>query len=421
MNTTRTIRNTDTRLEGRDIVVIGLQPWYYEIGSNCKSMALQFAKSNRVLYVNAPINRKTVWAKEKTAGIRQHCEVIRSGRDTIRPVGANIWEFYPTSVVESINWLPSTAAFRAVNYLNNKRFAADLKAAIRALDFNDIILFNDNDIFNGYYLKELLQPSAYVYYSRDFLQGYAYWRKHCTVLEPELIRKADVAVANSTFLADYCARFNPRSAYIGQGCNLALFDHRKEHPEPPELADIPSPRIGYVGAIIADRLDIRILETIARARPDWSLVLVGPEDETFRQSGLHAMPNVHFIGRRPLEELPAFVQAFDVCINPQLVNNITIGNYPLKIDEYLALGKPVVATRTETMRLFEAHTYLAATPEEYPALIARALAEDDAQKQADRIAFAGGHTWEACMETLYGAIHQFEKQKAGRGVLAAAG
>lgn len=395
-------------LKGRDIVVIGLQPWYYEIGSNCKSIATQLALHNRVLYVNLPINRKTYLSKINSPGLQLHCSIIREKGERIREIGPNIWEFYPTSVVESINWLPSTVAFKAVNYFNNKRFAKDIREAVASLGFRDIILFNDNDIFNGYHLKKLLAPSLYVYYCRDYLRGHNYWKKHCDVLEPELIRNADVAVANSVYLADYCASFNKASYYIGQGCNLELFDHEKPYPLPEEMKNIPGPVIGYVGAVISYRLDEEIIKKIATSHPSWSVVLVGPEDEVFQRSSLHNLPNVHFIGRKPIEELPAFVRSFDVCINPQLISPITIGNYPLKVDEYLAMGKPVVATRTRTMKLFEDHSYLADHPDDYPALIEKALKEDNTELRQKRIAFAKTHTWENSVSELYKVIEQKE-------------
>jgi glycosyltransferase involved in cell wall biosynthesis len=110
--------------------------------------------------------------------------------------------------------------------------------------------------------------------------------------------------------------------------------------------------------------------------------------------------------------LPAYVQAFDVCINPQVKNQITKGNYPLKIDEYLAMGKPVVATKTRAMGIFEAHTYQADHPHEYPQLINKALAEDDAEKTRNRISFAKTHTWENCMMELYKAVSIYTKQQA---------
>ena len=394
-----------TTLKGKDIVIIGLQPWYYELGSNCKNIALHFAKTNRVLYVNMPINRKTFLSRTQNPGVRQHCEIIRTKGETIRPIGDTMWEFYPTSVVESINGLPSNKLFSVINYFNNRRFARDIREALDRLQFKDFILFNDDDIYNGFYLKELLKPALYIYYMRDFLQGYEYWRKHTSILEPKLIKKADVAVANSLFYADYCAARNPESYYIGQGCNFDLFNTDHSHPRPPELQNLSGPIIGYVGAVDTTRLDLRIIEIIAAAKPSWNIVLVGPEDTVFASSSLHQLPNVHFTGRRPLESLPAFVEHFDVCLNPQLINTITKGNYPLKIDEYLAMGRPVVATRTPTMKLFEEYTWLADQPEDYPRLIETALQHDTLEERNRRSAFAREHTWENSMKEVYKVIN----------------
>jgi glycosyltransferase involved in cell wall biosynthesis len=113
------------------------------------------------------------------------------------------------------------------------------------------------------------------------------------------------------------------------------------------------------------------------------------------------MANVHFLGRKPLEALPSYIHSFDVCINPQLVNPITIGNYPLKVDEYLAMGKPVVASATKTMELFRNHVYLADSALDYPRLIEQALHENKEEQRDQRIAFAKTHTWENCMKSLY--------------------
>jgi teichuronic acid biosynthesis glycosyltransferase TuaH len=391
-------------VRGRDILVIGLQPWYYEIGSNCKNIATHLSKENRVLYVNAPITRKTYFSKEKNKGVAAHCNIIRDKAETIKPIRENMWEFYPTTLLESINSLPSTRLFRTLNRVNNRRFAKDIKKGIRKLGFNDVILFNDNDIYNGFHLKEFLSPELYIYYCRDFLQGYSYWKKHTSVLEPLLIKKADFTVANSIFYSEFCAGYNPHSYYMGQGCNFDLFDHTASYAVPEDLKTIPSPIIGYVGSLDSARLDPAILQELARQKPDWNIVLVGPEDEFFLNSDLHGISNIHFLGRKPLEQLGAYVARFDVCMNPQLSNIITRGNYPLKIDEYLAMGKPVVATRTRAMKLFEEYTYLADSPDQYPQLAEQALQENSNEKAEARIKFARSHTWENSMQDLYKAI-----------------
>jgi glycosyltransferase involved in cell wall biosynthesis len=393
-------------IRNRDIVIIGLQQWYTPIGSNCKNIALQFARHNRVLYVNSPLDRRTILRQKDDPNISYHLKTLQKKEPAIVPVGENLWSFYPSSVLESINWLPAPASplFSWLNKRNNRKFATSIKEAITALGFSDVILFNDNDIFRGFYMKELLKPATYIYYSRDYLLGVDYWKKHGEKLEPLHIAKADVAVANSSYLTDMLKKYNPNSYYVGQGCDLSLFDVTQQYAVPTDMAGIKGPVIGYVGALNALRLDPGIIEHIARERKDWSVVLVGPEDEHFQKSVLHQLPNVHFLGRKDLKDLPAYIKAFDVCVNPQQVNVLTVGNYPLKIDEYLALGKPVVATATRTMEFFDSHTYLARNANQYVTLISKALAEDNHLLHEQRVAFARSHSWENSVTAIYEAI-----------------
>ena len=393
-------------VKGKDIVIIGLQPWYYNIGSNCKDIATRLAEHNRVLYVNKPLNRKTWVSKDKDEGIQLHYDVIKNNREKIEKVQKNMWQFFPESIIESINWLPSTSVFKKINFTNNKRLAHDIKSAAKELGFKDIILFNDNDIYNGYYLKKLLSPSLYIYYCRDYLRGYDYWKKHCDVLEPELIKQADVVVTNSEYYASYCQQYNSASYYIGQGCNTKVFNGNIEYEIPADVRNISYPVIGYTGTLDADRLDENIITAIAEKYSNANIVLVGPEYANFENTSLRKFSNVHFVGRKPVNELPAYINAFDVCINPQIKNEITKGNYPLKIDEYLAMGKPVVATRTEAMRMFEPYTYLSDSPSEFVSLIEKALVEDNVLLKNERKAFAGSHTWEKCLEELSRVINK---------------
>lgn len=390
-------------IENRDIVIIGLQQWYTSIGSNCKSIAREFARHNRVLYINSPLDRRTIMHGKDDP----HVQYTLDARDKKVPatvqISNNLWNHYPSAVLESINWLPFTPLFSWFNKRNNRKFADSIRAAIQEMNFKDVILFNDNDIFRGFYLKEMLQPASYVYYSRDYLLGVPYWKKHGLQLEPQHIAKADAAVANSLYLAEMLQQYNPHSYYVGQGCNLELF-RAGSHPVPEDIPTGQGPLIGYVGALKSLRLDISVLEKIAKDRPQWQVVLVGPEDDDFKASALHQLPNVHFTGSKDISQLPAYIQAFDVCLNPQVVNEVTVGNYPLKIDEYLAMGKPVVATATKTMELFRDYVYLATHPDEYTLLVEKALRENNADMAAARIHFAGTHTWENSVAAIYQAI-----------------
>lgn len=390
-------------IENRAIIVVGQQPWDTPIGSNCKDIALEFSKHNRVLYINAPLDRRTKFEQAATDGVQKRMRVIKGEEDGLEEIKSNLWVFYPDVLNESINWMP-TAIFRFFNKINNKRFAKSIKKAIQRLDFKDFILFNDSDMFRSYHLKELLSPTTSIYYSRDNLLATPYWGKHGKSLEPELIAKSDLCVANSVYLANYCRQYNPNSFYVGQGCDLTIFKNDDGVVVPESLATIPKPILGYVGALLSIRLDEDILIHLAEQKPNWSIVLVGPEDDDFKNSKLHQLKNVYFLGPQKPETLPAYIKGFDVCLNPQALNPLTIGNYPRKIDEYLAMGKPTLATKTEAMSVFEGYVYIAETKEDYVRLAEKALTENNADLANKRIAFAHTHTWEKNVEEIYKAI-----------------
>jgi len=393
-----------------DIIIIGQQPWDTEIGSNCKNIALELSKTNRVLYINSPLDRITLIKNKKDPKIQKRINVINHKEEGLIKIKDNLWNYYPDCIVESINWINSTSIFRLLNKRNNKKLSKSIKKAIEKLQFKNIILFNDNEMFKAFYLKDYLQPDLSVYYSRDYMVGVNYWKKHGEILEPELIAKSDFCFANSEYLAAYCRKYNSKSFNVGQGCDIESF--KNVSAELPEvLKNIKSKIIGYVGALSTSRLNIEIIQHIANQYPDYNVVLVGPEDDSFMDSELHNIKNVIFIGQREVDELPSFINGFDICINPQTVNAITRGNYPRKIDEYLALGKPVIATRTETMEVFKDFVYLADTKEDYVKLIEKAFNEHDSELELGRKEFAFSHTWENSVKAMTVEIDKLISKK----------
>ena len=392
----------DTMIKNRDIIVIGIQPWDIEIGSNCKNIAQEFARHNRVLYVNAPLDRITRHKEKDTPKIRKRILVEQGKEQDLIKLGENLWNLYPRGLTESINWISSPSLYDFFNKRNCRIFSKAIQTAIKRLEFSNYILFNDSSMFLGLYMKEFLKPSVYVYYMRDYLTKNPYWRRQGVRLEPQLIHKADLIVNNSTLYADYGRQFNKHSYMVGQGCDVSLFNDLDREIKPAaDLASIRKPIIGYVGFLSSRRLDIHLLEKIARQKPEWSIVLVGPEDDAFKSSELHGLHNVKFPGSRDSAVLPDYIKGFDVCMNPQLINDATRGNYPRKIDEYLAMGKPTVATATEAMEYFRDYIYLGKTTEDYIRLIELAMAENSPEKQQKRRNYANSHTWENNVNEIY--------------------
>ncbi|SEU04292.1 glycosyltransferase [Hymenobacter actinosclerus] len=390
-------------MKHQNIVMLCQQNWESGLDSNARNLAREIARHNRVLYVNLPLDVSTLVRGYRDPATRARLRSL--GRKLPpRPVAPNLWVYTPRVVGLSINWLPSRPLFRLLNRLNGQWLARSIARATRQLGFPDYILLQDGLIFQGLELPGLLRPRQFVYYLRDFMIAVPYFQRHGPWAEAQLMQQADAVVANSAYLRDYARQHTPRSYDIGQGCVLTRYQANQSHPEPADLAAVPRPRLGFTGYLTSLRLDLALLLAIARQRPHWQLVLVGPQDADFAASELHQLPNVHFLGNKAPDELPAYLAHVDVCINPQAVNEITIGNYPLKVDEYLAMGKPVVASATRTMELFARHVYLATGPQQWLAMLERALVQAGPGTAAARIAFAGSHTWAASVAALYQAL-----------------
>jgi teichuronic acid biosynthesis glycosyltransferase TuaH len=398
-------------MKDQDIVMTGQQAWDLGIGSNAHNIAAEFALQNRVLYVNPPLNVKTLLTSWNDPKVRKRIRGILGLQEKLCQVGKNIWVYTPGFLALSINWLPSRTLFRFFNSLNNWLFSRSIKHAASVLGMKQFVFFNDCLMFLGLEQKERLQPLKYIYYLRDYLIFQDYFKRHGLWAEGQVMKTADVVMVNSCFLADYASKFNPKTYNVGQGCELDLFDPGTSFTKPNDLVAIPGPVVGYVGNLTSERLDINLMVKLALAKPDWSFVMVGFEDQAFSESPLHKIHNVYFLGPKAPQQLPAYIYYFDICINPQLVNNLTIGNYPRKIDEYLAMGKPVVATRTEAMEVFADHVYLGLTASDYVTLLDQALAENNAARQEKNIAFAQSHSWQASVAAIDASLKRSRYQE----------
>jgi len=388
-------------IKNRDFVIIGLQSWDLEIGSNCKNLALEISKHNRVLYVNRPLDRKSYFLHRNKDFVKRRIEVLNKKEPQLEKINKNLWIYDPRVILESINWIKNKYLHRLLLKHNNKKLFKRIDELLQYLNFENIIILNDNDFINYYFLKDYLKNNIYIYYLRDNLTFQDYFKKRA-YLETSLFQKVDLINANSQYLAEYSAKYNQKSYYIGQGCDFE--DINEPTPLPNDLMNIKNIKIGYVGTLSHERLDIKLIEYIAKYLPQYNFILVGPEDEVFKDSRLHDIDNIYFLGAKEPKEVKKYINNFDVCINPQIINDLTIGNYPRKIDEYLAWGKAVVATHTITMQAFKDYVYLANDYKEFAFLIEKALIENNEEKHKNRRNFALTHTWSNSVKEMYKSV-----------------
>jgi glycosyltransferase involved in cell wall biosynthesis len=219
--------------------------------------------------------------------------------------------------------------------------------------------------------------------------------------EIELLRSVDRVIVHSQGLLKKKGDINPHTALIPNGVDYPAFATKQA--EPPDLATVPIPRIGYVG-VIKRQLDLGLLARLAHARPDWSFVLVGPVGNVSGKEAalaqLRALPNVHFLGYKPVNQLAAYVQYMDVCLMCYEVNDYTNCIYPLKLHEYLAAGRPTVASPIASVLDHSDIVTLARSDAEWLAGIARALAPPSPFESERRRRRAASYDWDILVEKL---------------------
>jgi glycosyltransferase involved in cell wall biosynthesis len=182
-----------------------------------------------------------------------------------------------------------------------------------------------------------LRREVSVYWRRDMAaqSHYVTSVRHTRARHRKILQRADLVTAVSPELVADAKRDNPRAVLLPNGADVGHFARRAA---PPPVLARRSPVIGYAGAV-SWRVDVGLLDEVARARPDWSVVLVGEVSVPVPRR-----PNLVVVGARPYDELPAWVQSFDVGLIPYTGAAFNRASFPLKVFDYLASGVPVVSS-----------------------------------------------------------------------------
>ncbi|HVU26042.1 MAG TPA: glycosyltransferase [Opitutus sp.] len=225
--------------------------------------------------------------------------------------------------------------------------------------------------------------------------------------ERALLAAADLTLVPSRALAE---RKGPLARRLERVPHGALVERFLVEPRL-RAADEPV-RLLYYGHLLAQHFDFAAMDTLARARPAWRIMLVGPVKTP------HAFPpNVELAGPQPHERLREFVRTADGLLLPYALNDYTRAVLPAKIYECLATGRPIVAAPLPELAEFSAHLRFAAGPEEWATAVEAALAADTPAGREARIALARANTW----ESRYARIRALLGERDAPGVSGRAG
>jgi glycosyltransferase involved in cell wall biosynthesis len=371
-------------IEGNDIICFS-NDWDGDPLSK-KHIATRLARKNRILWVNSIGNRNpAVSAHDFRRALKKLLQCCQG----LRRVAGNIWVLAPLVI-------PFHGS-RAARRVNRQLLRWRVEQACRTLGFRQPITWtfvpSSADVAGS------LGERLLVYHCVDeFSQFTGTNRGAILEMERRLLTSADAVIVSSAKLYESKRAYNPNTFLVRHGVDLehfrkACLDTTRE---PGECRRLRRPIIGFFG-LIADWVDVQTIRHIALARAQWSFVLIGKvQTDT---SPLRGLPNVHLLGRRDYESLPAYCKAFDVAILPFVVNELTVAANPLKLREYLAAGLPVVATPLPEVETLGGWVRVARSPQEFLTQIEDLLRE----RQGSRLAVSKSmesESWDQKVEEL---------------------
>ncbi len=315
----------------------------------------------------------------------------------LRKVAANIWVYTP--------WALPGGRFPAVRHWNAAHFGKHFPSAVVSVAGTPTILWL-SDLVTSPLLLRLFPQTPAIFHALDP------WTTECEMQAAELLaRESQLVLAASPHVASRYVSLNPSTRLFPNGWDLPQPPRQVDTSVPP-LSNIPRPRVGLVGNL-GSNLDYSLIHHLATSLPI-SVVVIGKPVRSLSRADrialkrLHHLANVHFLGERPTDSLVDYIAAFDVCIAPYKQIPRVYGSDPLKIYQYLSLGKPTVTTPVETLVNLSPLVLVAQSRDEFAAYV-RALLDSpvDAELTQMRRRYAASTHWHSRWSELEPTLRSY--------------
>jgi glycosyltransferase involved in cell wall biosynthesis len=362
--------------------------WFAENRTSSHHIAKRLGALYPMLYVEVP------GLRAPKANKRDLLKLFRKLRMTFRRpqlVAPHFWRMT----------LPQIPLHRiaAIRFLNRAISGLLIRRAIRILGFNDAIAWFHAP-HPGFLAKQLGEKLTVFYCIDEYSKMPDVDGSSVQAMDDDLTRKADIVFACNQSLLETHRDLNSNIYLSPHGVDTEAFAlANSPHTQvPEEVNGLSRPIIGFWGLL--DRwLDIGILEHIALARPEWTILLIGRA--AVDVSTLKRLPNVVFAGVRPYAELPSWAKAIDVCVLPFTSESIKLrAMSPLKLREYLAAGKPIVSVPVPEGKQFSKVVLTAEDGPGFVKAIENALVTNSPELVALRQKAVAGKTWDARVESV---------------------
>ena len=386
-----------------DFVLLSTADWDHPLWTNKQHVALSLVKlGHRVLYIDSLGLRSPRLQARGQRKVRARSDLDRAIRRLIRAllpprrVRPGLWVWSPPVLPGASSGVPL--------WINRQILGCALPLWSGWLDLRDVCLWTYNPITLA--VVDSRRWKRIIYHCVDAIQEQPHMParaiKHW---EKRLCSRADLVFVTSPDLQRQLCEHNPKTIFYPNVADAKHFSQALDQglALPDDMAAIREPRVGFVGAINAYKLDFPLIRSLAQENPQWSFVFVGPVGEGDPEcdaNDLENLPNVHLIGPRTYNELPAYLKGMAIGLLPLQHNPYTRAMFPMKFFEYLAAGLPVVATEIDALKPYASLALLCEPTSDAFSKAIRNVLRGEGPPLAQRLEGASRHTYQHRTEAM---------------------
>lgn len=361
-----------------DVICFGGEDWWYKNRGHIDMQLMRrFARMGTTIYVNSIVMQKPTLKKNTGGGKSFAHKLIRKTRSMLtglKKSDAGFWVYSPfTLPVHHIAWA------RGVNEIVLR---SQIGRIAKKLSLDNPVVWVACPVACDTALK--IRKGLLVYQRTDRFEEYPNTDADIVrSYDQKLKTSADLTIFVNRMLYDEEADQCRKALYLDHGVDYELFSTAEQDPyEPEDMAGIPKPIVGFFGAIDDHTSDMALVKEVVDLLPDMSFVFVGNVSADI--SNLKNRSNVWFLGQKNYEQIPHYGKHFDVATMPWRQSCWIYACNPIKLKEYLALGKPIVSTPFAELESYRDVVYEAKTAREFAECIKRALKEDSEERTTAR-------------------------------------
>ncbi len=378
-------------LEGKDIICISNTTWFGKYTKSTVQILSRLAQSNRVLFIEYTFTWKDVISsllrKQKAPvlkmlGLRNRLTNIRTDNQS------NVFHLTVPPVFP-VDFIKNDSIFNIVFKINIAIYKATVRRAIKKLNMENPVVINAYHCFYGLPLLGSFNESLNLYYCYDGLNTKRHG-KRIYKIDAMYSKQTDAVITSSDFLRDQKVKYNPKSFVVKNGVDFQLFAKSAKK----ALTNNPRKIIGYIGSLDG-RFDIDTVEYAVQELSDYEFHITGNLRNQLIKERLYKYPNVKFFNPIKPDQVPALLATYDAGIIPYKINELNKNIYPLKINEYLAVGVPIVMTSFADLPEFDKVVSFAENKEKFVAQLRMEIDLDKPDKIEQRIDFARTNSWDS--------------------------